>query len=255
MANATGENGTAAEEEDIEELLDEVPIIVAKFSTVALSVLVLGYFQVITIRDDGLLWSISSNRNSFDQWNTLYTAVADVVHHSVSTSQRCQEQGAAQHPSSAHGLLWQASWWRAEHSHDRVSILNNFENNFELVYMLCQWIWLVKHTFRIAEINLKERSCVFFHCLRALSICFGPKWYDYRFLCFRLNLNWFPRSSAEQSTDVRLRGNGSPATECSTVTPSWLLFLVPPGKPLYRRVLPGMAVKDIVWLNNSTSAV
>ena len=37
--------------------------------------------------------------------------------------------------------------------------------------------------------------------------------------------------------------------------PSWLLFLVALGKPLYRRVLPGLAVKDIVWLNNSTSAI
>ena len=37
--------------------------------------------------------------------------------------------------------------------------------------------------------------------------------------------------------------------------PSWLLFPVALGKSLYRRVLPGLAVKDIVWLNNSTSAI
>ena len=47
------------------------------------------------------------------------------------------------------------------------------------------------------------------------------------------------------------RGNGSPAAECSTVMWTagvWaqLTAVFVAFKPLYRRVLPGLAVKDIV---------
>ena len=51
------------------------------------------------------------------------------------------------------------------------------------------------------------------------------------------------------------RQNARLSHELPGFEPSWLLFLVALGKPLYRCVLPGLAVKDIVWLNNSTSAI
>ena len=73
--------------------------------------------------------------------------------------------------------------------------------------------------------------------------------------------NTVEKSSKVKAVTLPLRGslvqrqNARLPHERPGFESSRLLFLVALGKPLHRRVLPGLSVKDIVWLNNSIIAI